>query len=109
MGRNRLGEFELLVMAALLRLGPEAYGVRIREEIERRAERSVSVGTLYKTLRRLEDKGLVSSRRGESTPVRGGRAKIHYRVEAAGVTALETSLSGLSRMLEGLDLGWRAT
>lgn len=107
--RTRLGEFETLVVAALVRLGPDAYGVQISDEIERRAERAVSVGTLYKTLRRLEDKGFVASRTGEASPVRGGRAKVHYRVEPAGLTALQASLDGLGRMVEGLGLGWRST
>lgn len=107
--RKRLGEFEALVVAALVRLGPDAYGVLISDEIERRARRAVSIGTLYKTLRRLEDKGFVVSRKGEASPVRGGRAKVHYRVEAAGLAALQSSLDGLGRMVEGLGLGWSSS
>jgi DNA-binding PadR family transcriptional regulator len=108
-GRATLGEFEMLVMAAVLRLGDAAYGVPIREEILRRTGRDVSPGMLYKTLRRLEDKGLVSSVVGEATPVRGGRAKVYYRVEGAGAAALRESVTGLTKMLSGLRLGSRST
>lgn len=103
--RSSLGEFEMLVLAAVLRLGDEAYGVPIREEIAGTAGREVSAGTVYKTLRRLEEKGLLSSRTGEATSVRGGRAKIYYAVEAAGVSALRASVQGLAEMLRGLELG----
>ena len=100
-----LAELEMLVLAAVLRLGDEAYGVPVREEIARRAGREVSAGTVYKTLRRLEEKGLLSSRTGEATAVRGGRAKIYYRVQPAGLKALRASVNGLASMLRGLEVG----
>ena len=76
MGKQKnLGEFEILVLAALIRLGADAYGVTIRREIEERANRSVSIGALYSTLARMEEKGYIGSRVGEATPERGGRAK----------------------------------
>jgi DNA-binding PadR family transcriptional regulator len=103
-GKN-LGEFEILVLTALVRLGPDAYGVSVRDEIEKRTGRSVSVGALYATLGRLEEKGLVSSRLGAATPERGGRAKKHYQVEAEGRRRLESSLAAFGRMAEGV-LPW---
>ena len=99
---GNLGEFEVLVLAALVRLGPEAYGVTIRSEIEERAGREVSIGALYSTLSRLEAKGLVASKIGEPTPERGGRAKRHYRIEPQGRLLLEQSLTAFRRMAQGI-------
>lgn len=99
---KNLGEFEMLVLAALIRLGTESYGVAIRKEIEARAGRSVAIGALYTTLSRLEDKGYVSSRIGEATAERGGRAKRYYEVEPLGRERLEKSLSALSAMVKGV-------
>ena len=104
MGKEKnLGEFEILVLAALMRLGPDAYGVAILREIEKRAGRSVSVGALYSTLSRLEDKGYVASRLGEATPERGGRAKRYYAIKGQGQEKLEKSVRALSKMLQGMD------
>ncbi len=100
-GRN-LGEFEILTLAALVRLGPEAYGVSVRREIEDRAGRAVTIGALYATLDRLEEKGLVASRRGAATSERGGRAKRHFEITALGRARLEKSASMLGQMLGGL-------
>jgi PadR family transcriptional regulator PadR len=103
MGDFILGEFEQLVLLSLARLGDDAYGVTICDEIAERARRDVSLGAVYKTLERLEDKGLVSSRLGEPTPERGGRRKKYFRLAAAGQRALKHSISGLRSMTEGLD------
>ncbi len=100
---KNLGEFEILVLAALIRLGPDAYGVTIRKEIEKRASRSVSIGALYSTLSRLEEKRYVASRVGEATSERGGRAKRHYVIKAEGQAQLEKSIRALGSMLKGLD------
>lgn len=97
-----LGDLEQLVLLALLRLGPDAYGVAIGDEIEHRAGRPVTVGAVYKTLTRLEDKGLVASRIGEPTPERGGRRKRHYHLLPAGRRALTGSLDAIRRLAEGL-------
>jgi PadR family transcriptional regulator PadR len=97
-----LGEFENLVLAALLRLRGNAYGVTIRREIVERTGRDVAVGAIYATLDRLEAKGYVSSRIGEATPERGGRAKKYFDIEAPGVRALEESWHMIDRMREGL-------
>ena len=76
-----LGEFEQLLLFALVRLGDDAYGVAIRQEVERRTGRMISAGAVYTALDRLEGRGFVSSRVGDPTPQRGGRRKRHYRLE----------------------------
>ena len=101
-----LGEFEQLVLLALMRLQPEAYGVAIRDEIERRTGRSVALGAVYTTLLRLEDKRLVATRLGEPTPQRGGRRKKYYRPLAAGRRALAASIEALRSMTRGLMPGF---
>ena len=100
-----LGEFEQLVLLALVRLGTEAYGVAIRDEIEERAGRDVALGAVYTTLLRLENKGLAASRLGDPTPERGGRRKKFYRPTAAGQRALRASLDALRGMTRGLTPG----
>lgn len=97
-----LGEFEQLVLLALLRLGPEAYGVSIRDEIEEQTGRSVTLGAVYTTLLRLENKRLVATRLGEPTPQRGGRRKKFYRPLAAGRRELAASVNALRSMTRGL-------
>ena len=99
---KNLGEFEILVLAALVRLGTDAYGVTIRQEIETRAGRTVSIGALYSTLSRLEEKNYVSSHMGAATPERGGRAKRHYVIKAQGQAQLEKSIFALGKMLKGI-------
>ena len=106
---DRLGEFELMVLAALLRLDGNAYGMSVREEIDAQSGRSVAIGSVYKTLERLRRKGFVESEMGDPTPVRGGRAKQYFQVTGAGRRALQTSVEALGRMIDGLDLGWSAT
>ncbi len=98
-----LGEFEQIVLLALVRLGAEAYGVSICEDIASRTSRDVSLGAVYKTLERLEDKGFIASRVGEPTAERGGRRKKHYRVLAAGQRTLAASIGALRAMTEGLE------
>lgn len=97
-----LGEFELVVLLTLPHLGEEAYGMTIRVEIEERTERPVSIGAVYTTLRRLERKGLVASELGEPSPSRGGRAKKFFKLEPAGVEALERSRAMFARLWEGV-------
>jgi len=101
---SALSDLEMLALAAVLRLDDEAYGVSIREEIKRCTGRSVSVGSLYKALHRLEERGMVSTRDGEPTAVRGGRSKKLVRIEASGRAALEASVAGYQRMFDGLDI-----
>ena len=97
-----LGEFELYVMSALALLGDEAYGVTIRQEIERRSGRRVAIGSVYATLARLADKGLVAFRVSDPLPVQGGRARKHARLTASGRRALQHSTAMLARMIPAL-------
>ncbi len=99
---KRLGEFEQLLLFALLRLEEDAYGVTIRGEIERRTGRAPSPGAIYTALNRLEAEGLVTSRLGTATPARGGRRKKFYAIEPKGGEALQRSFSALSEMADGL-------
>jgi PadR family transcriptional regulator, regulatory protein PadR len=103
-----LGEFEQLVLLALIHLGDEAYGVVVQREITRRTGRTTSFGAVYTTLTRLEEKGLISSHLGEPTPERGGRRKKHFRVLATGRRAVASSLKALRTMTRGLDASWEA-
>jgi DNA-binding PadR family transcriptional regulator len=102
-----LGEFEHLVMLAIVRLGNEAYGMRVRREITARTGRDVSIGAVYATLDRLADKKLVVSQLGDATPERGGRAKRSFRVTGAGFQALNRTQHDLASMLDGLPVPLR--
>ena len=102
-----LGEFELVVLLAVIGLGDEAYPVTIRDAIEARTGRQVSRPAVFITLERLEDKGLVASRFGDPTPVRGGRAKRFFRPTRAGLAAVQSSLDAVSAMTKGLELKTR--
>jgi DNA-binding PadR family transcriptional regulator len=106
-GRDYLGEFEHIVILALLRLENRAYGVTVRQEIELRTHREVSIGAVYATLDRLETKGYVRSHRGDPTPERGGRSKRFFRVTGKGAAAVSRTHRALQRMTEGLSLAWR--
>ncbi|MEL7538751.1 MAG: helix-turn-helix transcriptional regulator [Pseudomonadota bacterium] len=101
---RNLGEFEILVLSAIVRLDDNAYGVTIRREIESTTGRSVAVGALYATLARLAEKGLVSSRTGGATDARGGRSKRFYRLTAAGQSRLRNAVRSFERMFNGLPL-----
>lgn len=101
-----LGEFEQLVLLALLRLQDKAYGVKIRQLLETTTGRKISLGSIYKTLSRLEEKGYVTASLGEPTAVRGGRRKKYYTVQADGLEVLNHSLSALRKLLSGLDVDW---
>jgi len=103
--KDPLGEFEQLVLLAVLRLGETAYPVTIRQEIEERTGRSVSRGAIYITLDRLEKKGYVSSWLADATAERGGRAKRYYEVRPLGAAALRQSWSALRKMWEGMEPG----
>ena len=98
-----LGEFEHVVLLAILRLGASAYGVTIRTEIQERTGREPAPGALYTTIDRLEDKGLLTSRLGDPTPQRGGRAKRYVKVSAQGMEALNHARHCYLRLWEGLE------
>jgi PadR family transcriptional regulator PadR len=100
--RDYLGNFELMVMLAVVRLGEDAYGVPISREIEERSGHEVALGSVYATLERLEEKGLVSSKLGESTPERGGRAKRYFRVTLQGLREIRETLSALKKLCHGI-------
>jgi DNA-binding PadR family transcriptional regulator len=104
-----LGSLEHIVLLALVRLGPNAYGMTVRRQIEQRTGRNVSIGAVYTTLERLEAKGYVSSFVGEPTAERGGRAKRYFRIEADGERALRGSQQAMQQMTAGLKKRWGAT
>lgn len=101
-----LGEFEELVLMAVVRLQKEAYGVNIRKTVEDVAGRFTSLGAIYTTLDRLEQKGFLSSKQGDPTPERGGRAKRYFKIEGLGLRALAEVEQVRRRMLEGIDLSF---
>jgi PadR family transcriptional regulator PadR len=100
-----LGPFEEAVLLTVLSLSSDAYGVRIRQQVETAVERSISIGALYTTLERLERKGYISASVGEPTPERGGRAKRFYRIEGAGEVALSNTQAFRSRIYRKLTPG----
>ncbi len=100
-----LGDFEQLVLLAVLHLGEEAYGITITDEIASRTGCRVAQGSVYTTLNRLENKGLLRSHRGEPLPVRGGRSRRYYRIEPAGREALRAARIALGKMWRGLEPG----
>ena len=97
-----LGEFELMALLALMRLGEAAYGVPICHEIEKRSGREAALGSVYAALERLEEKGLVTSRLGESTAVRGGRAKRYFQITAHGLREVRQTQRALVNLWRGL-------
>jgi DNA-binding PadR family transcriptional regulator len=99
-----LGEFEQLVLLALVRLGPDAYGATIRREIEARTGRDLAISAVYITLDRLEVKGLVRSRIGDPTPQRGGRRRKHFVLLPPGRRAIAQACRAFGQMVEGLGL-----
>jgi DNA-binding PadR family transcriptional regulator len=103
MSREYLGEFEQVVLMALLHLGENGYGLTIRRDIQKRAKRNVSLGALYSALNRMESKGYVSSWLGDPTPQRGGKSKRYFRIEPAGVLALQRTQKMLALMAKGLS------
>jgi DNA-binding PadR family transcriptional regulator len=107
MTREALGEFEQLVLLAIVHLGDDVYGVPIVEEIDRRTGRSVSPAAVYVTLRRLEGRGLLSSRMSAPTPERGGKARRCVRITRTGLESLRASRQALDAMWKGLDPGLR--
>jgi PadR family transcriptional regulator, regulatory protein PadR len=97
-----LGDFEQLILFALIRLGADAYGVTIRNQIEARTGRAVSPGALYTALDRLEKRGLVASRLGDPTPQRGGKRKRLYTLQPAGERALARVYESMRLMASGV-------
>jgi DNA-binding PadR family transcriptional regulator len=103
--KSMLGSFELATVMSLIKLKENAYGVKIRQELEVLLGRPVAIGAVYTTLARLEDKGLVSSYTGDPTPERGGRAKRFYRLEPPGQAAFAATLAEQDRLRRTLPQG----
>src|SRR6202050_1760831 len=101
-----LGEFEYLLLTSAARLDQGAYGAAIRQEIEDATGRRCSIGALYTTRDRLENKGLVETWMGEATPQRGGRAKRMVRVTAKGIAEAEAFYNAVTRVSRGV--AWEA-
>ena len=99
---NFLGDFELMVMLALMRLGDDAYGVPISQEIEQQSGREVALGSVYATLERLEGRGMVSSYLGKPTAERGGKAKRYFRVTQNGLRKARETRQALMKLWRGL-------
>jgi PadR family transcriptional regulator, regulatory protein PadR len=99
-----LGEFEQVVLLAILRRGDDAYGVTIRREIMTCTEHEPAPGALYTTLDRLEEKGLITSKYGDPTPARGGRVRRYFKVTARGIRAVARAQRDYQRLLKGLVL-----
>jgi PadR family transcriptional regulator PadR len=104
MSDQTLGEFEQIVLLAILRLGENAYGVTICEEIAAKTDRDPSPGALYNTLTRLEDKGLLKSRLGDPTAARGGRAKRFVKLTGQGIAAIARAQRAYQNLLQGVPL-----
>lgn len=104
MAKRYLGEMELMVLLAVVRLGDEAYGVPISKALLDLAGREVSLGSIYAALDRIEQKGFVTSSLGDPTPERGGRAKRYFRVTPAGVGSLRANRTALTNLWSGVSL-----
>jgi PadR family transcriptional regulator, regulatory protein PadR len=100
---SALGEFEQVVLLAILRLDDQAYAVTVREEIARCTGRDVSRGSIYITLDRLETKGYLKSRLADPTPERGGRAKRYYALRPRALDALRQNRRALVALWRGLE------
>jgi PadR family transcriptional regulator, regulatory protein PadR len=100
--RTYLGEFELMVLLSVIRLGDQAYGVPLARELSELRGYEVSAGSVYAALERLEDKGLVASSLGEATPERGGRAKRYFRVTEDGLERARATQRVLNQLWKGL-------
>ena len=97
-----LGTFEQAVLLEVLRLGEEAYGRAVLKGVQSRLERDVAAGAIHATLERLEHKGLLSSRLGSGTPIRAGRPRRYYRVQPAGLRALDDARRTVNNIWRGL-------
>ena len=97
-----LQNFDLMALLAILRLGEDAYGVTIARELEEQTGREVVVASVYATLERLQERGLVTSSLGDPTPERGGRAKRYFRITGAGVREVRDTRRSLMNLWKGL-------
>jgi PadR family transcriptional regulator, regulatory protein PadR len=102
--RTYLGELELMVLIAVVRLGGDAYGVPISKELLNLAGREVALGSIYAALDRIERKGFATSLLGDPTPERGGRSKRYFRVTPAGIRAIRMTRTALANLWNGIPL-----
>jgi DNA-binding PadR family transcriptional regulator len=109
MGQESLGEFEQLVLLAILHLDGDVYGIPIVDEIQRRTRRSVAPAAVYVTLRRLEQKGLVRSWMSAPTPERGGKPRRCVEITRPGLASLRLARRTIDQMWKGLDPGLRSS
>jgi PadR family transcriptional regulator, regulatory protein PadR len=100
------GDLELAVLLSVARLGAEAYGAEVRRDVSRRARKNYSVGAIYATLQRLEQKRLLASWDTEPTRVRGGRSRRCFELTTAGRQALRAAAAARRRLWEGADVAW---
>jgi PadR family transcriptional regulator PadR len=106
-----LGEFEEIVLLAIAILDDDAYGISIKDEIKKRLKRNPSIGALHSALNRLEEKGYIQSKEGDTTPERGGRRKLYYHIAKPGIRALEKSRLLRNSMwdaIPSLKLNWKS-
>ena len=101
---DQIGQLEQLVMLAIMRLRPEAYGVALQKELKVRTGREYSVGGIYAVLDKLEGKGFVKAKQGEATPERGGRAKLYFNLTGSGQSALQASLQAIDNLRSNTPL-----
>ncbi|MEP6619158.1 MAG: helix-turn-helix transcriptional regulator [bacterium] len=97
-----IGSLELAALLTVARLGDDAYGLAVRRDLLERTGRDHSVGAIYTTLQRLEDKGLLKSRASEPLPIRGGRSRRHYILTGAGVRAMREAERNAAALWGGL-------
>lgn len=107
--RLQLGAFEEIVLLTVAQIGENSYGVSIRQAVEAATGRDTSIGAIYATLERLEQKGFITSRMGEATKERGGKPKKHFRIEGTGQMALEEVESARQRIKRGVVVGITAS
>ena len=103
MTTRELGTLELAAILAVVRLGDDAYGLAVRADLAERMGRDYSVGAIYTTLQRLEDKGLLRSRASEPLPIRGGRSRRHFSVTGAGARALREAERNAAALWAGVN------
>jgi DNA-binding PadR family transcriptional regulator len=107
MSTTALGTLELAALLAVVRLGDDAYGLSVRNDLSERAKRDYSVGAIYTTLRRLEEKGLLTSHASDPLPVRGGRSRLLFRLTGAGARAIRDAERQATSMWAGVGINIR--
>jgi len=105
--KDSLGSLELATLLAVARLGDDAYGLAVRRDVAAQAAHDYSVGAIYTTLQRLEDKGLIASHHSDPLPVRGGRSRRHFRVTAAGRKAIQLAQRRATAAWAGVESALR--